>query len=58
MVGWVLGKSGLVETQENDLLYQLGSSDIKPRLAAKEYVAARFSIRRWEWDPSDAGPAS
>ena len=49
MVGWVLGKSGLVKTLENDLLHQLGSSNTKPRLAAKEYVAARFSIREWEW---------
>lgn len=49
VVGWVLGKSGLLEAEEDQMLHQLGSSDTKHRRAAKEYVAGRFSTRGWEW---------
>jgi hypothetical protein len=47
--GWVLGKSGLVEVEEDHLLQELGSSDTKRRLSATEYVAGRFSTCGWEW---------
>jgi len=48
-LGWALGKSGLVEMEEDLLLHELGSSDTKRRCAATEYVAGRFSTRGWEW---------
>ncbi len=49
MLGWVLGKSGLVEAEEDYFLHELGSSDTKRRRAARAYVAGRFSTRGWEW---------
>ncbi len=49
VLGWVLGKSGLVEVEEGHLLHELGSPDTKRRRAATEYVAGRFSTRGWEW---------
>jgi hypothetical protein len=49
MLGWVLGKSGLVEVEEDQMLHQLGSSDTKRCRAAKEYVAGRSSTHGWEW---------
>ena len=49
VLGWVLGKSGLVEVEEDHLLHELGSPDTNRRRAATEYVAGHFSTRRWEW---------
>ncbi len=49
VLGWVLGKSGLVEAEEDYFLHELGSSDTKRRRAARAYVTGRFSTRGWEW---------
>jgi len=49
LLGWVLGKSGLVETEEDHLLYELGSSDTKRHRVARGYVAGSFLARGWEW---------
>jgi hypothetical protein len=49
LLGWVLGKSGLVETEEDHLLHELGSSDTKRRRVARGYVAGSFLARGWEW---------
>lgn len=49
ILGWILGKSGIVETEEDQLLSELGSSEIKYHRAAMEYVAGRFFIHGWQW---------
>lgn len=49
VLGWVLGKSGLVETEEDRLLDELGSSEIRHRRVAMEYVAGWFFMRGWQW---------
>jgi hypothetical protein len=49
VLGWVLGKSGLVEAEEDQMLHQLGSFDPTHRRAAKEFVAGSFSILGWKW---------
>lgn len=49
MVGWVLGKSGMIEAEEDQLLDELDSSDIRYRRAATEYVAGRFFVCGWHW---------
>ena len=49
MLGWVLGKSGLVEREEDRLLSELGETHPRRRQLAQGYVAGRFQIRGWEW---------
>src|SRR5712692_401374 len=55
LLGWVLGKSGLVGTEEDHLLHELGSSDTKRRRAARGYVAGSFLARGWEWADEKLG---
>jgi hypothetical protein len=49
VLGWILGKSGLIEKDEDRLLDELGSSDVKRRQAATAYVEGGFLERGWEW---------
>ncbi|SRR5579875_1057749 len=49
ILGWVLGKSGIVQTEEDQLLSELSSSDTRFRQAAMEYVAGRFLTQGWQW---------
>jgi len=49
VLGWVLGKSGLIETEEEYVFNELGTSDPRHRRAAMEYVAGRFYVRSWQW---------
>lgn len=49
MLGLVLGKSGIVETEDAQLLNELGSSETKYRQSAMGYVAGRFFIYGWQW---------
>lgn len=49
VLGWVLGRSGLVEAEEDHVLHELGSSDPKRRRVAAEYVAGRFWACGWTW---------
>ncbi len=49
VLGWVLGRSGLVEAEEDQVLHELGSSDPKRRRVAEDYVAGRFWACGWAW---------
>jgi len=49
VLGWVLGRSGLVEAEEDHVLHELGSSDPKRRRVAENYVAGRFWACGWAW---------
>ena len=48
-LGWVLGRSGLVEVEEDHILHELDSSDPKRRRVAEYYVAGRFWACGWAW---------
>jgi hypothetical protein len=49
ILGWVLGRIGIVQTEEELLLSKLGSPDTRFRQAAMEYVAGRFLTQGWQW---------
>jgi hypothetical protein len=55
VLGWVLGKSGIVEAKEDHLLHELGSSDTKRRRTARGYVAGSFLARGWGWADEKLG---
>ena len=49
LLGWVLGRSGLVEAEEDLVLHELGSADPRLRRVAENYVAGRFWACGWTW---------
>lgn len=55
VLGWVLGKSGLVEAEEDHLLHELGSFDTKRSRTARGYVAGSFLARGWGWADEKLG---
>lgn len=49
VLGWILGRSGLVEAEEDQILHGLDSPDPRRRRGAEYYVAGRFWACGWTW---------